>query len=183
GTAATIEPAASAEETTETFSTNAMIEAPDSSASTSPISPLLGDPLDIAGTGQLSFSETEDGNLLITDGLPWRAEVYVTPRSITIESASAALFSVRPGDVLPVPLDGQVVAVPGSLFVPLFLAHDLEAAALASLADASGMTWLFTEGGLRFELDGFVLEAAEAGASMVFTPDGIIASGFELTPL
>ena len=50
GTAATIEPAASAEETTETFSTNAMIEAPDSSASTSPISPLLGDPLDIAGT-------------------------------------------------------------------------------------------------------------------------------------
>jgi len=76
-----------------------------------------------------------------------------------------------------------VVEVPGTIFVPLFLAHDLDSAATASLADAAGMTWRFAEGGLRFELDGFALEAAEPGATMAFTESAVILTGFALNPL
>ncbi|MBN33558.1 MAG: hypothetical protein CMM46_02045 [Rhodospirillaceae bacterium] len=92
-------------------------------------------------------------------------------------SASTSLFSLQSGDLLPVPLNGSVVDV------PLFLAHDQGTAATASLADAAGMTWAFAEDGLRFELDGFVLEPADPGATMTFTTSGIVLNGFALMPL
>ncbi|MBC6438958.1 MAG: peptidoglycan-binding protein [Rhodospirillales bacterium] len=163
--------------------TNATIAVPDTNSDPdSPVSALLGDPAEIAGNGPLGFSDNGDGSLLVTDGIPWRAQVFVEPRTITIDEATSLLFKVRSGDILPVPLDGKVIDVPGTLFVPLFLAHDQTSAARASLADTSGMTWVFSQGGLRFERDDFTLEAAEPGATMVFTPDGMVLTGFNLTP-
>lgn len=150
---------------------------------TSPISDMTGDPGVIHGQGSLSFSDMADGGLLITDGMPWRGSITVTPRSVTIVSVTGSLFNVSPTDTMPVPLNGQVVEIPGSLFVPLFLASDRESAALASLADAVGMTWRFETGDLRFDLDGFALEAAEPGATITFTTHGVELRGFSLTPL
>ena len=56
-------------------------------------------------------------------------------------------------------------------------------AARSSLADASGIVWSFRQGGLRFELDGYVLEAADPGATIAFSDDGVLLTGFTLSPL
>lgn len=150
---------------------------------TSPISEMAGDPTIIHGQGFLAFSDLADGGLLITDGLAWRGSIAVAPHTLNIIEVTGTLFSVNPADTMPVPMDGQVIDIPGSLFVPLFLAANLESAALASLADAVGMTWRFEPGNLRFDLDGFSLLATDPGATMTFTESGVELRGFELMPL
>jgi hypothetical protein len=149
----------------------------------SPISEMAGDPTIIHGQGSLAFSDLADGGLLITDGLAWRGSITVAPRTLTIITVTGALFSVSSADTMPVPLGGQVVDIPGSLFVPLFLATNQASATAATLADAVGVTWRFESGGLRFDLDGYSLVAADPGASMTFTADGVELRGFELMPL
>ncbi len=149
----------------------------------SPISAMAGDPAVIHGQGTLAFSNLEDGGILITDGLPWRGSIRVEPRTLVIVSATGNLFSVDEASSMPIPLNGQVVDIPGSIFVPLFLASNQASAAEASLADAVGVTWLFEQGYLRFDLEGFALEATNPGASMTFTPEGVELRGFEVMPL
>ncbi len=171
-------------ETTDTMTVETdVLIVPETTADEPPVSELSGDPGAIHGAGSLAFSGLDDGGILVTEGIPWRGSVSVSPRTLTIISTTGSLFSVSPADTMPVPLDGQVVNIPGSLFVPLFLASDPGSATAASLADAVGMTWLFMEGGLRFDLDGFALETAEAGATMTFIAQGVELRGFDLLPL
>ena len=155
--------------------------APDSAAE-SAVSTLEGDVTALAGTGGLEFSEREDGTILITDGFPWRPDVVVEPRTIAIVDTAYGIFTASPESLVPVPLDDNVVDVPGSAFVPLFMAYDRAAAAQSSLADAAGIVWQFREAGLRFELDGYVLEAAGPGATIAFGGDGVLLTGFTLSP-
>jgi len=149
----------------------------------SAVSDLNGDITAFSGTGGLEFSEREGGAILITDGFPWRPGIPVAPRTIVIIDTAYGIFTAAPESQVPVPLDANVVEVPGSTFVPLFLAYDRDAAAQSSLADATGIVWQFQQGGLRFELDGYVLEAAEPGATIAFSDDGVLLTGFTLAPL
>ncbi len=153
-----------------------------STTAESAVTPLAGDSGQIAGTGGLAFSENADGTLVITDGFPWRPAVSVTSRRLVILSTQFGLFETSPESLVPVPLDDSVVDVPGSTFVPLFLAGDRDAALRGSLADATGVTWWFQSGQLRFELDDYVLVADEAGASIAFGTDGVVLEGFTLLP-
>lgn len=148
----------------------------------SAIARLEGDIMAFSGTGSLEFNEREDGAILITDGLPWRPDFELAPRTLTIVDTGYSIFSTAPDSLVPVPLDNDVVDVPGSVFVPLFLAQDRQAAARSSLADAAGITWRFEHGGQRFELDGYVLAAPEAGATIAFRGDGVLLTGFTLSP-
>lgn len=148
----------------------------------SAVTVLVGDVTALSGTGPLAFSEREDGAIVVTDGIPWRREIAVAPRTIEIAGTEFGLFTATPESLVPVPLETSIVDVPGSTFVPLFLAYDRDAAASGSVADATGIVWTFLEGGLRFELDGYVLTAAEPGASMTFEPDAVVLRGFELAP-
>ena len=152
-------------------------------AADSPVSDLQGDITAFSGTGDLEFSAMEDGAILISDGFPWRPGIPVASRTIEIVDIAYGIFTAAPGSSVPVPLDNNVVEVPGSSFVPLFLAYDRQAAATSSLADASGIVWLFDQGDLRFELDGYVLTAASPGATIAFGDDGVVLTGFELSPL
>ena len=154
----------------------------DSSAE-SAVSALDGDIAAFSGTGALEFSERDGGAILITDGFPWRPGIPVAPRTIAIVDTGYGIFTAAPESQVPVPLESNVVDVPGSTFVPLFLAYDRDAAARSSLADASGIVWSFRQGGLRFELDGYVLEAADPGATIAFGDDGVLLTGFTLSPL
>lgn len=149
----------------------------------SAVSALQGDIEAYAGTGALQFSEREDGAILITDGFPWRPGIPVAPRTIEIVDTTYGIFTAAPDSSVPVPLEDSVVEVPGSAFVPLFLAYDREAAATSSLADASGIVWRFDQGGLRFELEGYVLTADAPGATIAFSDDGVVLTGFVLAPL
>lgn len=149
----------------------------------SAVSDLQGDITAFSGTGALQFSEREDGAILITDGFPWRPGIPVAPRTIEIVDIEYGIFTAAPDSSVPVPLDNNVVEVPGSTFVPLFLAYDRQAAATSSLADASGIVWRFDQGDLRFELEGYVLTAAAPGATIAFGDDGVVLTGFELSPL
>lgn len=148
----------------------------------SAVTALEGDATALAGTGDLAFTEREDGSIVITDGFPWRNGVAVAPRTIEIAAVAYGLFTATPESEVPVPLDGEVVDVPGSTFVPLFLALDREAAVQSSLADAEGIVWRFLIGDLRFELDGYVLAAAQPGATIAFEPQGVVLTGFRLVP-
>lgn len=148
----------------------------------SAITVLEGDAAALAGTGDLAFTERDDGSILIADGFPWRSGVAVAPRTIEIAAVGYGLFTATPESLVPVPLDGEVVDVPGSTFVPLFLALDREAAARSSLADAEGIVWRFLIGDLRFELDGYVLAAAQPGATIAFESQGVVLTGFRLVP-
>jgi hypothetical protein len=177
------DPGITAPTTAELAEETGLLIVPETSTTASPISELSGDPGDIHGLGSLAFNDLDDGGILVTDGIPWRGSVHVAPRTLTIISTTGALYSVSPADFMPVPLDGQVVDIPGSLFVPLFLASETASAALATLADAVGVTWRFQEAGVRLELDGFALEAAEPGATMTFTAEGVELHGFTLLPL
>lgn len=147
------------------------------------IAALDGDIMAFSGTGGLEFSEREDGTILITDGLAWRPGIAMAPRILEITDTEFGIFSTSAESLVPVPLDDSVVDVPGSAFVPLFLALDREAAARSSLADAAGITWTFRQGGLHFALDGFMLTAEAPGASIAFGADGVVLSGFTLAPL
>lgn len=148
----------------------------------SAVSNLEGDIEALAGTGALAFTEREDGAIVVTDGFPWRPGVAVPPRTIEIASAAYGLFTAAPDSQVPVPLDNNVVDVPGATFVPLFLALDREATARSSLADAEGIVWHFLVGDLRFELDGYVLVAARPGATIAFETGGVVLTGFRLIP-
>lgn len=152
------------------------------SDSDSAVASLEGDISDFSGTGSLEFNEREDGAILITDGLPWRPAFDFAPRTLTIVDTGYGIFSTAPDSLVPVPLDDDVVDVPGSAFVPLFLALDREAAARSSLADAAGITWRFEQDELRFELDGYVLAASAPGATIAFRSDGVLLTGFSLSP-
>jgi peptidoglycan hydrolase-like protein with peptidoglycan-binding domain len=147
------------------------------------VSALQGDITAFSGTGALQFSEREDGAIVITDGFPWRPGIPVAPRTIAIVDTTYGIFTAAPDSSVPVPLDNNIVEVPGSAFVPLFLAFDRQAAATSSLADASGIVWRFDQGALRFELEGYVLTAAEPGATIAFSDDGVVLTGFVLAPL
>lgn len=175
GAAATASGGAGATTTT-TLSTSV----PTDAAAANSVSTLKGDPTALAGTGALSFSTRDDGSLLITDGLPWRAGVSVAPRTLTIVKTQFDLFTASADSKVPVPLDNQVVDVPGTTFVPVFLASDRAAAVKGSLADAVGVTWRFQQGGLSFDAGGYVLTAAKPGATLAFTKDGVVARGFKI---
>lgn len=149
----------------------------------SAVSALDGDIAAFSGTGALEFTARDGGAILITDGFPWRPGIPVAPRTIAIVDTAYGIFTAAPDSQVPVPLDSSVVEVPGSTFVPLFLAYDRDAAARSSLADASGIVWSFRQGSLRFELDGYVLEAADPGATIAFGDDGVLLTGFTLSPL
>jgi len=148
----------------------------------SSVSVLVGDARALSGTGPLAFTEREDGAIVVTDGIPWRREIAVAPRIIEIASAEFGLFTATPESMVPVPLETSIVDVPGSTFVPLFLAYDREAAAGGSLADAAGITWRFLAGELRFELDGYVRSATAPGATITFEPDAVVLRGFDIAP-
>lgn len=152
-------------------------------AAESAVSDLTGDITAFSGTGDLQFSAGEDGAIVISDGFPWRPGIPVAPRTIEIVDVTYGIFTAAPGSSVPVPLENNVVEVPGSTFVPLFLAYDRQAAATSSLADASGIVWRFDQGDLRFELDGYVLTAAAPGATIAFGDNGVVLTGFELSPL
>ena len=138
----------------------------------------------------LTIESTGKDKFLIPEGFPFQNDIKLNEEIvIAIKKVEApkggGIFFI--GENVPLIIFGSAIArTEGEMvFPPTFTEQKLDiknTGNTSPLVDAVGITWKFLEQGQTFTVKGIRFTSLEPGATIQFTKNGVLVSGFSLTP-